>query len=342
MAFTIERNGYITFQSWVQALSEDLKTNGFNVINVDGNLTDDVTVVTEKVLFQASLDVDPLGGSQPWSIALFYSEADQYVDFYVCTPDQIIDSAADFRVARKRVGDGGVFIQTAGKLTFDSLEYFGIGENQTEYRFFSFEQWEIPASDTEANPLSYRLVLTEHGISLQVWVESYDSSGDKFAWFVVQRMVDTNGNVVVDGKAPLFALFSNRGYADSNGEPDPRSIMKLTVREKDVNSPTFPVTALQDTADSSRIINGAQQVSIREGNTLVMFFPNDLNTQRYKYPHQLDMIGAISSDVVSQSTELTVPVFGEPTPRVYRGMNADREFNRGVRILFWVRGGTLS
>lgn len=341
MSYTIERNGFTSFQSWVQALAIDIRAAGFTAVNIDGTLTNDVinVPITEKVLFRAGPTVDPAADTQPWSIALFYNEEDQYVDIYICTPDQVIDSAASFRIARKRVDTE--FVQSAGKLTRESYEFTGTGEDRVDYRFFSFEQWEIPNSDVEANPLSYRLVVSPHGISLQCWVESYDSAGDKFAWLLVQRMVDPTGAPVVTGKAPLFCLFSNRGYEDQNGMSDPLSIQKFVVRESDVNSPTIPVTALEDTADSSRIINGAQQVSIREGNTIVMFFPNDLNTQRYKYPHQLDMIGAISSDVVSQSTELSIPIFGEDTPRRYRGMNADREFNRGVRILFWVGGGSL-
>lgn len=341
MSYTIERNGFTSFQSWVQALSIDIRAAGFTVVNIDGTLTNDPvnTPITEKILFRANTSVDPVADIQPWSIALFFNEDEQYVDFYVCTPDQVINSAADFRIARRQVFTS--FVQSSGKLTEQSYEFLGTGENRREFKTFSFKQWGIPNSDVEANPLSYRFVASPHGISLQVWVESYDSSGEKFAWFLVQRMIDPAGEPVITGKAPLFCLFSNKGYEDTGGQPDPLSIQKFVVRESDVNSPTIPVTALEDTADSSRIINGAQQVSIREGNTIVMFFPNDLNTQRYKYPYQLDMIGAISSDVLSQSSELSIPVFNEDTPRRYRGMNADREFNRGVRILFWVGGGSL-
>jgi hypothetical protein len=332
---SIQRNGMFSFTEMARNIVNDL--NGqMSLENVDGSTAaSDANTMTSKAFLRSSNTVDP-ATDQPWVIAVEFSDEEQWLDFYVCAPEQIIDANADFRIAIKN--KTGTTEQRAGKLTYNSYHRQG----STTYRSASFEQWDMAESDTQANPLSYQLCVGDHGISLFIWVESYDSSGDKFAWFVVQRMVDTQGVPVVDGKAPLFCVFSNKGYsssADSLNNPDPRSIMKFVVRESDVNSPTFPVTAIEDTADSTRIINAAQQVSLREGNNVVMIFPNGLNTQRHMYPHQLDMFAVISADVISQSTELPVDPFGEASPRIYRGMNADNTFNKGARILFWVSGG---
>lgn len=344
MSFTIERNGFLTFKSLVNDFAYHLKLAGFEAYNVDGVRTDDVSNIEQRAVFYSTSDIDPLP-TQKWALVFYYSEEEQYLDVYICTPDQVIDAEGDFRVAVKY--NSGKIVRISGKLTPGSEDAVTIGSGddakRVALRFMSFENWEIPNSDTQANPMSYRLVTSNHGCSFQCWVESYDSSGDRFAWFVVQRMIDSNGNPVVTGKAPLFCLFANKGYEiEDDGTANPNAVHKFVVRESDVHSPTVPVSALADTADSARIINGAQQVSVREGNSIVMVFPNDLGTQRYKYPHQLDMIGVISADVLSQGTEVNIPLFLESTPRRYLGMNADKENNRGIRLLFWVSGGSLT
>jgi hypothetical protein len=348
MGLSVEKNGFISFQSLVKSIGEDLHDSGFfTVANADGtNLQSDPAAtghpsfagLSEKVTLFADTGVDSLAQSQPWAFTMIFNEEEQWLDFYLTAQSQVIDVGGDFRIAVKKKNETKDYL--SGKLTPGSQH----NDTDSVFRSASFEQWGMPESDTQANPMSYRLVLTDHGFSLFIWVESYDSDGDKHSWFVCQRMVTSTGNPVVSGKAPLFCVFSNNGFPDDSNlnAPDPNAVMKFVVREADVNSPTFAVSAIEDTADSTRIINGAQQVSIREDNNIVMTFPNGLNTQRYGYPHQLDLLAIISADVVSQSTDIQVNPFSEGVPRVYRGMNADHVHNKGARILLWIDGGTLA
>lgn len=344
--FSIEKNGFISFASLVKDIATEMNNSGgFDIENADGTpvTTNPVTSdpafsnLTDKVLLNPTTAVDSLAVQQPWSVAFYCSDDEQWLDIFITGRNQVIDSNGDFRIATKKVVDSTNNL--SGKLTKESRHQLDEGIMRTA----SFEDWGMPGSDTEANPMSYRLVISDHGFSLFIWVESYDSDGRKFCWTVCQRMVNKQGVPVTTGKAPLFCVFSNRGYPDDDtlSSPDPDSIFKFVVRESDVTTPTFPVTAVEDSADSSRIINASQQVSIRENNNLIMIFPNGLNTQRYGYPHQLDMLGIISADIVSQSTELEVNPFSEATPRTYIGMNSDHVNNKGIRVMFWISGGSL-
>lgn len=330
----IQRNGFSTFKSLVVDLVGILKANGFDVVNVDGTATDSIADINSKVCMNATSIVDPIVSNQPWSLSLFYDEQEQWLDFYITGRDQVIDIDGDFRIAVRRAVDETDYL--SGKLTKDSLNR--ISSEAGSSRTVSFENWDILGSDTQANPMSYQVSFHPHGFTLSIWVESYDNAGDKFFWLCCQRMVTKSGSVVTKGKSPLFCVFSTRGLAASRTN-DIDDIYQFVVREKDVNAPTFPVSATTDTADSNRIINSKQQVSIREDDTIVMTFPNGLCTQRYGYIHQLDLIGIISADVLSQSIELEVNPFNEATARKYVGMNAQQPFNKGMRVMFWTEGG---
>lgn len=196
------------------------------------------------------------------------------------------------------------------------------------------------SGDFQAHPLAYRLVLSDHGIAFALWGESFDSGGKEFAWFCTQRMVDKDtGAIIVEGKSPLVTVFSLYGNGTSQlNEADPTQIQYMITRESDINTPTFPRSAVVDEADSNRIINSVQQVAIGENKNFIVHFPNGLNTQRYGYPHELDMIAYTSADAVSQENEVEMTFFGEADPRKYQALAANNTYNKGMRILFQIEG----
>jgi hypothetical protein len=61
--------------------------------------------------------------------------------------------------------------------------------------------------------------------------------------------------------------------------------------------------------------------------------PNRLNTQRYAYTDELDLIGYTSADVISQDSDVPVTVYGESSPRKYKAMKTSGPNNTGFRIL---------
>jgi hypothetical protein len=89
-------------------------------------------------------------------------------------------------------------------------------------------------------------------------------------------------------------------------------------------------------------MNARQQVAISENNKYVITFPNGLNTSRYAYTHELDMIAYTSADVVSEGTNVPITVYGEGTPRIYKAMPSNGPNNTGMRMLVLVSGGGIS
>lgn len=222
----------------------------------------------------------------------------------------------------------------------------------------------IPDMATSQNyPMSYLLNITPRGFSLCVWEEAQDPTPSKhFSWVVVQRPVDREtGEVLIDTatKCPVFCVYGLQDmYIPAAIQPkdsqSPTSVPKIiyperwesgikrfVVREQDVIKPTPSSSAVMDTPDSAAIINAAKQVSITEDNKYVITFPNRLNTYRYSYTHELDLLGYTSASVVAQYSQVPLRVYEEQEDRTYQAMMANGELNTKMRILLLTAGGGI-
>jgi hypothetical protein len=191
-----------------------------------------------------------------------------------------------------------------------------------------------PTKDLSANyPMSYQLSITGRGIFLSVWEGAIaDVSGNYFSWVLVQRPVDRDtGATIITGKAPVFCVSSVGN-----------KIQRFVVREADVTKPTWAVSAVSDQPDAAAIINDKVQVAVSEDNQYVVSFPSRLNTPRYAYTYELDMIGYTSATVVSQNTEIPLTLYSESTPRNYAAVHSNMENSNGMRIVALVKGGGIS
>ena len=94
-------------------------------------------------------------------------------------------------------------------------------------------------------------------------------------------------------------------------------------------------------ADSDAIINRVNQVSLSEDGKYIVTFPARLNTTRYCYSYELDMIGITSADVVSQDIDVPINVYGESSSRIYKAMHATGINNTGMRVLVLTEGGGI-
>jgi hypothetical protein len=178
---------------------------------------------------------------------------------------------------------------------------------------------------------SYLLIASDHGIAFKVWEDGSDAKPSN-SWFLVQSPVDKlTGDPLLTDNSPIFCVYSC----------DSQEIKKFVVSEADVARPSPSVSAEVDTLNSAAIINGQEQVSIAKGNKYLVTFPNRLNTDRYAYTEELDMIAYTSADVIAEESEIPVTVYSEGAPRVYRALKANRANNSGMRLLFLVDGGGL-
>jgi hypothetical protein len=329
---------------------------------------------------------------QPWRFVIEIDHDKQAVRWYACTPTNIISDGQDFQVAtsffqpfdpandpaynnvRKTgllttlsqyEGARGSYIWGKFPTTPHMDTADGDPPSETNHYSWRYEHFGFDVRpgkmDRQSVPLSYRLSISDHGIAFCLWTEAYDSAGNRFHWWNIQRMVnkDTGATIIgneiqdVKGKAPLFCVFSMVGGGASpqetlpGGETDSLNVAGyhdayyFVVRESDVHAPTFPVAAAVDTADSNRIINMVQQVSISESNKLVIQMMKGLNTQRFAYPHELDMIAYVSADVVSQFADINVRQYGEAQDRSFKALKANHAQNKGMRILMLQKGAGI-
>ena len=352
MALSIERNNFVSLQLMWKSIVDDMVAHGFevelaapddgagmpNIATANATHGDDTLLYVLKPL----VAVDPLAATQEWRLvvrieAVANGDA-MAVSINAVTPTQILHDT-----------DNNTFAIAAPGQQKESGILNPLGTSQAPGKYFfsratTGATWGCFATgtDIEAVPISYRLSVTDHGFLLVTWAESHDNAGDCFNWVVVQRPIGADGQVLQTGHAPLFCVFSQNG----GGSNDVNSVVasginKFVVREDDVNAPTVPVSAVEPTADSSPIINPIQQVAIGENNKYILNFPQGLNTQRYSYPHELDLVCYTSADVISQYSEPQVTLYGEASPRKYKAMNANHENNKGMRLLVIVEGAGI-
>lgn len=371
--FTIERGPFVNAPTLVGALVDDLIANGFTLISplsFDGSDPDP----TFRVTLQASVDVDPLAATQPWRICLDVQE-NQTAFCYVGTPLTLPNdgSLTFYKEVISIVGGenygptdvlGNVAYKmgtpTVGVLARDpSVAETGLWAprvygpstapyDEPEYGFIN-RRYRI-TSDAEGAiaPMRYRLSISDHGVWFGMYEEGISASmGYNFNWVLVQRPVDRiTGDIVTTGKAPVWCL----AYNARNQDKDESFIFQHVVRESDIFRPYSgkpdSATALRRRADvneddSDAIVNIENQVALSEDGKYIVTFPARLNTSRYCYSYELDMIGITSSDVVSQDTLVPLNVYSEGTTRQYLAMHSTGEDNTGMRILVLVEGGGI-
>ncbi len=320
--FTTLRTGLTNTIALTQQLVEDLTDHGFSVIFPANYVpTERPNVNTLTVTLRCTPDVDPLANTQPWTITL-WAESNARLRVFTSTPLQIGTDGLPSRITPGGFGGSDVRYY-AGEVANRS---YGTG-NINDLPSFSFIN---RYNRNTAFPMNYRLTVTDYGVFIGVYEGNWSSliSGaddfpinNFFNWVLVQRPVNkTTGAPLVAGKCPVFTV----SCADN-------SYRRLIVREADVPHPTPSVMADISSEDGFKLINSKIQNSVTENKKYIISFPSNLNTPRFRYTEELDMIAITSADVVSEGTEITLDVYGEE--RVYTAMPCNRPFNTGMRIL---------
>lgn len=178
----------------------------------------------------------------------------------------------------------------------------------------------------------YTLSVSDHGVVFYMW-ENATEGKPIYSMFCVQSPVNKDtGDALVDLKSPIFCVYSN------NNSP----MMKFIVNESDVSTPTKSVRAGEDSTDSAAIVNEEDQVAVKLDNKYLVTFPNRVNTERFAYSEELDLIAYSSAKVIGEDTVLPITVYGELTERKYRAMKANKENNNGMRLLVLQEGSGVT
>lgn len=254
---------------------------------------------------------------------------DDYTPYRVTsTADKpYFSSAALFQPHWKNKTEG--FINRRTKVWVDAIINNSVAQTETPPVFPT-----DPTKDVSATyPMSYYLCITPRGFFLSIWQGAGTNvSGTDFSWCLVQRPVQRDtGAVVVDGKAPVFCV-----SAVGN------QINRFIVREADLVDASVIASATIDTKDVTAIINDKKQIGVSENNQYIVNYPSRLNTPRYAYTYELDMIGYASATVVGGTTEVPQTLYGEAEARKYIGMHANTLNNNGMRIVALLSGGGIA
>lgn len=365
--FVVERHGYVTAAAMVGDIVTDMIANGFNFIWTTGGGTSfNKATAGEayRVIMEASGDVDPLNATgvtnkQPWRVCFDVQDA-QRVFVHVATPLQLTDAGvvatekyyndsgtspmlqsidylgsigAQVGQIYSTTGGGsrpGIIDPTSGLYQAPS----GTGASTADETTKGLVMRKMRVGNSGASyPMSYRLTVSNRGFWLGCWEEAVTAQeSSAFNWMLVQRPVDrVTGAVLTTGKAPVFCV-SGVG----------NSYWQFVVRESDIMRPGKRRSASTNTDDSEAILNAENQVSLSEDGKYIVTFPSRLNSSRYRYPHELDMIGITSADVVSQYSDVPLTVYGESSARSYKALHANGGSNTGMRILVLQQGGGIS
>ena len=332
--FTVQRSGFVRAPELFYQLVVDLLAHGFTQSFPTTPLLPPVAnqvYAPFKVTLEAGPTIDQFNANMPWRIQIDAFSA-QDADITVATPLQLQNDGSKAMLDKTESG-GGSTLMPAGHLSTTSPLSAVSTTNPTMLdQHFLFRSGRVLVEgNAEAYPMSYRLTTTSHGIGFFLWEDASDAYSNHFSWFVVQRPVDhITGLPTTTGHRPLFCIFGLN-----------TKVSQFVVREDDILKPGKIHNAALDEEDSAAIINITKQVSITENNRYVITFPNGLNTQRYMYTEELDLLAYTSADVISQFSDVPLTVYGEATPRTYKALNANDVNNSGMRILTLVAGGPM-
>jgi hypothetical protein len=336
------RNGFPDVATAMTSIVNDLIAGGFTqVYPTPGGTTftppsqSGSTFTKYSVSLDATTTVDPLAATQPWRLQ-FNIGSLQDVSLNIATPLQISSTGVVSQVLQ---GATATVVDYSGACGAQNPSLFADPADATT-GFFNRSprvQQTTPQGGTKgyyssnSYPISYYLGCSPRGFALAIWEEGMDDLVATQSWVVVQRPVDrVTGTVLTTGKAPLFCVNSVGGL-----------YWKFVVRETDINRPTTRATADANNPDNTAVINSHQQVAIDEAGKYIINFPCRLNTQRYAYTQEMDLLGYTSADVVSQFTAVPVTVYGETSARSYQSLFANGANDTNLRILFLTSGGGM-
>ena len=207
------------------------------------------------------------------------------------------------------------------------------------------------ATASDGAPMSYQLTLSDHGMFLAVWAQNPEEEASDYSWVLVQRPVDKKTGIVRGVYDTLEASAgANSGRYGDPGNAGNRPLFcvnstsndfyKFVVREHDLPIPSIPKDAANNSEDSGAVLNAYSQLSITENGEYVITFINNLNSSRFKYADELDMVGTVSADIVGGGTDIAVAVYNEvepvnfqPAKRTYHALWPSGKFGTKMRVV---------
>ena len=307
-----------------ETLYADLKAAGLTTVLPSTGTAPVITAGAGKFVMDSAIKCNPLHETQPFRILVDLEGASAFAGrlrIAIATPMQITSAGATTTFPGPVDATGMRTIGQLGKAWNKSSG--GAPGDVFLTRNINNKLYDA------GTVLSSVLVVSNRGIFFSVWEEG-EEVAPVHSTFCVQVPVDKDtGSPLITDKSPIFCVFN----CDNSG------FMKYVVSEADVGRPSRAVVADKNTKNSNSIINSQEQVSIARGNKYLITMPNRLNTERFAYSQELDMFGYVSADVIGEGSEVSVTLYGEELPRVYRALKATGPDNTLVRLMCLVENG---
>ena len=250
--------------------------------------------------------------------------------------------------------------ENLGGQAFDGPDISETGQTFVNRYFVKSEKTGLFGTSTgtasDGAPMSYQLTLSDHGMFLAVWAQNPEEEASDYSWVLVQRPVDKKTGIVRGVYDTLEASSvggqpgTNSGRYGDPGNAGNRPLFcvnstsndfyKFVVREHDLPIPSIPKDAANNSEDSGAVLNAYSQLSITENGEYVITFINNLNSSRFKYADELDMVGTVSADIVGGGTDIAVAVYNEvepvnfqPAKRTYHALWPSGKFGTKMRVV---------
>ena len=325
----IQRNNIRSLSALIQQMFADFKDNGFNAIlpSQGGSLT--VTGGVAAFVMESTAAINPLHSTQPWRIRVAITAEDRMIVVIggrsqISDTGEVFDfpaSAASTTRANVMGMLGTAFLPSSASIPAGTT-FIGRGVSAAESGSYN---------GNLGVTYGYTLSVTDHGVVFYSWENSTEAN-PKVSMFCVQSPVNKDtGAPLIDLKSPIFCVYCC----------DSAPYKKFIISESDVHTPTKSVPAGADTLNSAAIINEEEQVAVKLDNKYLITFPNRVNTERFAYSEELDLIAYTSADVIGEDTVLPITVYGEQNPRLYRAMKANGPHNSKMRLLVIQQGAGI-
>ncbi len=325
----IQRNNIRSLTALIQQMFTDFKDNGFNVILPSQGSTLTVTGGVAAFVMESTEAINPLHATQPWRIRVAITAQDR-MNVVIAGRSQISDTGEVFDFPTTSVS-----AQRANVMGLLGTQFLPISPTLPVGTTFITRGTTFAESEQYKGNLGitygYTLSVTDHGVVFYSWENSTEDN-PKVSMFCVQSPVNKDtGAPLIDQKSPIFCVYC------CDGAP----YKKFIVSESDVHTPTKSVPAGTDTLNSAAIFNEEDQVAVKLDNKYLITFPNRVNTERFAYSEELDLIAYTSADVIGEDTVLPITVYGEQNPRLYRAMKANGPNNTKMRLLVIQQGAGI-
>lgn len=322
-----QRGGLTSLGAILTAMHEDLKAAGFTSLLPAGVAP--LTLTAGKGLFvmDSSAVCNPLHATQPWRIRVEVTLNDS-MSVVIASPKQITETGVVFNFPSLTENDQRPAVMGhLGELFVPDMKKAGnvfISRGTTDTHGDSY-------LNNTGITYGYTLSVAKHGVAFCVWENSTEAL-PVFSTFCVQVPVNKDTGVpLADMKSPIFVVYNC----------DNTPFKKFVISESDVTTPTKSVLAGKDSVNSAAILNEEEQVAVKLDNKYLVTFPNRVNTERFAYSEELDLIAYTSADVIGEDTVLPITVYGEAEPRLYRALKATGPNNTKMRLLVLQQGAGI-